>query len=298
MIFLTSCVSAPVQATDMNSHLITPSVTMSPVPTTTTFIAPVLTEKPPLSPTEREATIKELMATNAGCSLPCFWGITSGITDWKTAANFLQSIGATVGDVEVNSGTHYHSVVFKDENLTTGDSFGFSETLNVVDSIFASGNLYGSSTRNVKDFTSLWALYSPKKILNNYGIPSRVLLSSVFAPGLGDGRHGYTLWVFYDHLGFMVRYDGTVPDLPVYHICPQFQEDGDITRIDLALQNPSNSSPLELQDSILGGSAAPRVILSIEDAAGISVPEFQKLFAREESLPCFDTPREIWKIKQ
>jgi hypothetical protein len=101
--------------------------------------------------------------------------------------------------------------------------------------------------------------------------------------------------VFYDYLGFMIRYDGTVPDLPVYHICPQFQENGDITRIDLLLQNPSNSSLLELQDPILAGSAAPRVILSIEDAAGINVAEFQKLFAGQEGVPCFDTPRDIWK---
>lgn len=274
----------------------TPSVTMSAVPTATTFVVPIVTEKPTLSPIEREVAIKELMATNAGCRLPCFWGITPGVTDWKNAAKFLQTIGATVGDIEESPGTHYHSVVFKDENLTTGDNFGFLETLNVVNSIFASGNLYGSSARTVKDFTSLWASYSPKEILNSYGIPSRVLLSSVVAIGLGDtGRQGYTLWFFYDHLGFMIRYDGTVPDLPVYHICPQFQEGGDITRIDLVLQNPSNSSPLELQDSILGGSAAPRVILPIEDAAGISVAEFQKLFAGQESVPCFDTPRDIWK---
>ena len=288
----------PAQTEVANNDLVTPSVNMQTMPTEMTVVIFTSTTQPTLLPAEKESTIKELMATNAGCSLPCFWGITPGVTDWKTAAKFLQSIGATVGDLEERAGTHFHSVVFKDENLTTGDNFGFLETLNVVDSIFARGNLYGSSTRNMKDFTSLWASYSPKKIINNYGIPSRVLLSSVFAPGLGDGRHGYTLWVFYDHLGFMVRYDGTVPELPVYHICPQFQEDGDITRIDLALQNPSNSSPLELQDSILGGSVAPRVILPIEDAVGISLAEFQKLFAREESLPCFDTPREIWKIKQ
>ena len=246
---------------------------------------------------ENEITIKRLMMTNGGCSLPCFWGITPSVTSWKDAEENLKTLGATIDQVEIKPGENYKSVRFEGDSLTTGDNFGFLEIMDVVDVILVSGNLYGS-TRNINDFTSLWASYSPREIVSKYGIPSRVFLSSVFAPGFGDtGRRGYLLWIFYDLLGIMIRYDGSVADLPIYHICPQFQKDEDITRIDLVLQNPSNLSPLELHDSILAESVVPRVILTIEDSAGINTEEFYNLFANGESQACFDTPREIWKVE-
>ena len=298
MIFLTSCVSTPSQTGDANNNLTTPVATVSLAPVTTTVIVPFPTEIATLPLQDGMVTIEDLMKTNMGCNLPCFWGIIPGVTGWETAEKFLQTIGATVGNIETSPGINYHSVVFENENLTLGDNFGFYEIANTVDTILASGNLFGS-TRNVKDFISLWDSYSPKKIITNYGIPSRVLLSSVFAIGYGDNdRRGYILWIFYDHLGLLIRYDGTVADLPIYHICPLFQEEGNITRIDLTLQNPSNSTPLELHDSILAKLSVSRKIIPIEEASGINTEDFYNLFVNEESQSCFDTLREIWKLEQ
>lgn len=298
MIFLTGCVSTPSPTEDAKNNLTAPATSISPAPTIMITITPFPPELvTPSLQEEKEAIIKDLMKTNSGCRLPCFWGIMPGVTTWETAETFLQTIGATIGNIETSPGINYHSVIFENETLTTGDSFGFYETMGIVDSILASGNLYGS-TRNVEDFVFLWNSYAPREIVNQYGIPSRVLLSSVFAIGYGNtGRQGYILWIFYDHLGFMIRYDGTVADLPVYHICPQFQEDGNITRIDLALQDPLDTSPLEIHDSILTNSTVPRIILPIEDAARINMEEFYNLFARENNQPCFDTPRDVWKTE-
>lgn len=145
LIFLVSCAPLSTSKGDANADLITPSTNIystSTVPPATTATP---TQQPTLTLQEREKIIIDLMSTNAGCSLPCWWGITPSVTEWKVAEKFLSEIGATVGDIEVSLGTNYHATTFEDDRLTAGDNFGFLETLGVVEQIFARGDLSGSA---------------------------------------------------------------------------------------------------------------------------------------------------------
>lgn len=58
----------------------TPAPTLPPTPT--------LTPWPTYPPDEALAKVLELFETNAGCQLPCWWGIIPGETPWDVAQNF------------------------------------------------------------------------------------------------------------------------------------------------------------------------------------------------------------------
>lgn len=69
----------------------TPSPPANLAPSTLTYATP--TGQPPLLPTydlaDGDRVIPDLMATNGGCKLPCWWGIMPGTTRWSDARQFL-----------------------------------------------------------------------------------------------------------------------------------------------------------------------------------------------------------------
>jgi hypothetical protein len=264
--------------------------------------APVIaveTAQPTLTWIEQESYIKELLKTNAGCDLPCWWGIKPGETSWGEAELFLHYLGVTTKEIKLESGAPYYGALHP---RLSEFSLGFimdEEQAGIVNIVFIGGN--HGSTQNQRDFETFWESYSPKKVIGKYKIPSRVLLRVPGAGGPGNsGIKGYILWIFYDELGFMIRYDGKVADLPVYHICPELKAGvDDIDRISMTLQHPDHPLPLEWDDSILTIGLSPGLppILPIQDATGISLENFYKLFAQDDKPACFDTPQEIWSIK-
>lgn len=68
-----------------------PVSTYLPTPTFTLTLAPTLTPFPKLSREDAHALVHNLLETNGGCRLPCWWGIVPGLTDWKTARHFLET---------------------------------------------------------------------------------------------------------------------------------------------------------------------------------------------------------------
>ena len=256
-------------------------------PPTLTLISTI---PPTLTVGERQIAVSELLTTNSGCLLPCWWGILPGKTSWAETEKFLIHLGIKIGSTPgVDLGTIYHGTGgFDLDELNVYNNVGFAERNGVVESIYIKGN--GSS--NITGFHTVLALYSPSKLIGLYGKPSRVWLKSSSLNYGNTGKSGYLIWIFYDDLGFMVRYEGTVEYGSVYHICPKLNDGGDIIDIQLLLQAPDNSLPLERDDSIIGSERAS--ILSIEKAAGISIDEFYRRFTQSGASGCFDTPRDIW----
>lgn len=258
------------------------------------------TPQPTLTRIEQESYIKELLKTNGGCNLPCWWGIKPGETSWREAELFLRYLGTTIKETKLESGAPYYGALLNPKIPEFSLGFVVHERQEgILDTIFVGGN--HGSTQNQRDFEAFWEPYSPKEIVRKYKIPSRVLLRASGAGGPGNfGSKGYILWIFYDELGFVIRYDGKVADLPVYHICPELKVGADdIDRIGMTLQYPDNPLPLEWGDGILTISLSPGLppILPIQEAARISLENFYKLLAQNDEPACFDTPQDIWSIK-
>ncbi len=260
-----------------------PSPSSSPVPATATATRPLtstprptatLTRTPPptLPAETRVALVREMLRTNGGCDLPCWWGIVPGKT---TVQEFLS-----------NPRTEYGRSSFYVPQLSVPRDyhlyFSFVRQNGVIESIEVVGDFgYGSTMSQlaVQD----WQRYSLAQVLTHYSVPSQVWLS--FAPAMERGaipRYGLTL--DYDQLGFLIYYEGPAGvwlegSETKAQACPVFQQ---MAIIDLRLR------PTETYSDT--GDLAKEGIYTLRQATGMSLEEFHKTFRDENSGTCLRIP--------
>jgi hypothetical protein len=230
------------------------------------------------------------LSNNKGCELPCWLGITPGITKWQEARSLLDHLGITIGEVPMNDGSISHpSGGFDFEKPDIYHSFSFIEQHEIVRGI----HLIIEGYRDPVEFQKLWKLYSPKSIILTYGSPSRVWLST-YSGELGP-NHGYDLIIAYDELGIIIQYDGQLTRIgPNFYICPRFEKGMDIQYMDIFLQSPHDPKPLEGPGTLRSPSLISKNSKRIQEASGLTEEEFSKLITQNEKAACFNSPVNIW----
>lgn len=273
-----------------------PISTLTPIPTATPTITKTPLPMNTLTAQERESYVREFLTGDPKCELPCWLGITPGETTWNEAEQILRYFGVRIGATLLDDqATVFHGTGgfdFEEKDIYNG--FGFGERAEHIDFILITSHGYN----NIQEFQTLWKNYSPEILMKTFGIPDQVVLN-ITIPGPSPYR-GYFLWLFYEQLGFMVRYDGGVLDAPIFHICPKIDQNGDIDTIKLSLQSHDSPFPLGYFDPILTdtnpSTAYLRVFHSIHDATGMDEKEFYDIFVKEEPA-CFNTQRDLWNVK-
>jgi hypothetical protein len=263
--------------------------------TNTVIPSPFFTPLPTLLVDEQESYIKEFLEANMDCQLPCWWGITPGKTSWQETETLLRHLGATIKQFQSETGGNLYGVLLRGLPELVLSFYDNGVPNSKVDKIHVNGNKGGGQDQ--REFEIFWESYSPKEIMSKYGVPSRILLDTIGTLGNTDiGKHGYTLWIFYDSLGFMIRYEGLIADEEIFRFCFNLNQGAnDIDHIELTLQHQSYGFPLEHDDSILG-SASPRG-LPLQDVAGISIEKIHQLFTQTEESYCLETPHDIWPTR-
>jgi hypothetical protein len=270
---------------------ITPGPTRTPTPIPTVTWTPL----PTLPPDKALARVLELLKTNGSCKLPCWWGIVPGKTSWAETKQILARLGIYSNYSTPSDGAIFHGANFdfrgpyiNGQPTTVYNDIDFHEKNAIVEDIYLRSQGYN----NPIDFQAAWERYSPRQVMVDYGSPSRVWM---YTDALNYGeRTGYDLWLAYDNLGFLIRYQGTVSrkSFLVYQVCPRFYNGKDIDDILIILQSPDNPRPLEERDPYY-----PHVVQythTLEEAAGLTVEVFYKLFTQGKQPACFDTPMNIW----
>jgi hypothetical protein len=88
----------PVITLEENSALVDPERTSTPTATPQTTTVPIETTLftqtpiPTIGAAENAEVILQLLQNNAGCELPCWWGIIPGKTTWQGAEEYLHSL--------------------------------------------------------------------------------------------------------------------------------------------------------------------------------------------------------------
>ena len=264
----------------------TSTVTASPRPTFTITLTPL----PTIPKDKILAKLDQLYLYNNGCKLPCWWGITPGITTWSDARNFLMQFDAANSN-EPNSvantieENHTHPLS-KDPSSFTRAIFtyfpspGFNQPFGtavefeiqhgVVVAIKLSGDI---STR----------MFILKKLYKEYGNPDRILIvpRDCSQPCWAD------MFYMYDEEGFMSQsyaYINEINDVNA-SLCIFAGNSGEITTwaqgisIDLKVLNINN----------------PKFV-PIDQATQEQISElFTKSTNHNGQELCFDVPIDLWK---
>jgi hypothetical protein len=207
----------------------------------------------------------EMLATNGGCELPCWWGITPGEASYRAVREFFSLQGVPLSfprawGFEVPHPERLFDYVI-DAEFGTEDG--------IVSSIIVDGFIFSGQTS--QRFASDWRHYAWDQILTQYGPPSRVLFS-IAPPMERDAPVGYSLALLYESLGVAIFYGGPAQyDVNTSRACPNFDE---VETIRLILVSARHS----VVNVILELSASSTLGPSLEEMTGMSKEVFYETF--------------------
>ena len=177
----------------------TSAPTQTPTETATSTPTAIWTPVPTLAPEIALARIRELYQDTEPCELPCWWGITPGMTTWAQARHILSELGPEYGPYDRDIVTRYiysFEVPVNFEPL----NYGFIEvSLYVHDEIVVA---VGTSTGWIhQDFD-----YSLANLLALFGQPDEIWVSHSTVEA--DFHIEYSIHLFYKAQGVLLSNSG------------------------------------------------------------------------------------------
>lgn len=286
--------------TPVDEFTTTPTITITSTATpqaTETPTVPVETSTPTptpaLSAQEQEALVIDLLHNNAGCKLPCWWGLTPGKTDWTTAQSRISSLGLPFSTYPRSEYDIYGTGFYlTDHSFSVGPLlFLQNNTLRVIKAI--AETTPGPWQRIYGDPFYLEAMrpYLLTSMLSTYGKPEQILLYVLDTrdPVLSD----YFMLLFYPQTGILAQYEGQSEEgNGVLRLCPR------TAMISMWLWSPDEKMALadvffvEVYRSKDVRMKFLDRFLPLEDAASISIEDFYKQFISQQS--CLETPKRLW----
>lgn len=274
---LGSAVTQTLPSTRLPTLVASASSTFEPRRTATPSPTSTLTPLPTLRVDDVEKLVLNLLTDNAGCQLPCWWGITPGETDWEIAQHFLISFATNMGQGESTS-------YVKDEVHYELTSYGVGYSLGSgVDTGLTNYDI----TNEIVDL--IWVLprgtelsYQLHHILITYGQPESVLFEADTDYSL------FHLLLYYPNKGITALYEGKFDRLDeTYRVCPQ--------GIGPELWLWSPGKVFTLVDNQFIGPDIVRLMRPISEVTDLDLETFYRTYQSPET-PCFETPRSIWEI--
>lgn len=242
--------------TSTATSTVTPTVTRPPTVTPTDTSTP--TPKPTLTREEQATQDLELLRTNGGCQLPCFWNIVPGQTLWT---DFLDGIS----DRDLSNIQSYPTIAgtLREVHLWTNveEHEGGYVHIYESDGIIKALRGPGISLRDAP-------YYQPKQILLNYGPPSRITINLRIGELYGHPAMAYydLFFYYYDsqenlyETWFSIFYGGLLATRKGsnYQICPN----------DLTLVNKQNPTLIPEFTFLVQSKEDPVSILHLEEVFG------------------------------
>ncbi len=261
------------------SNTITPTKLSYPTRTFTTTPTPTWTQLPTLSSAESEAKIMDLLLNNAGCILPCWWGITPGITTWNEAKHFLEAFTEIEGPSLQGIGDTLYKGYSAKFHLNARN---YLISLITVDDIVVEIALLP----NVTKFGHQLPI-----ILSNNGVPDQIWIAPMPET---PGGPWYYLVLYYPEQGVLARYGGKAslliktgsdgkPIITGINICPVG------IGPELWLKAPNTFSGV-YDSPALGGPDFTNLLRQI-DVTGMNVNDFYNRFRNADSTTCFVVPQ-------
>ena len=260
-----------------STHTFTPSPTNLPTLTYTSTPLPTWTPLSTLEPSAALSFVIDLLQDNAGCKLPCWWGITPGKTTWVEAQHFLESFSYSYG---IRGAPNDYQVAEFGTPLSRSlgaDPYAFGIRDGIIEDIF---KIY---------FGNITASYNLVEMLNTYGQPDDILISAYYEPRYSN--YMVVVAIFYLRTGILVRYNDNGGGLAgdKIEVCPQ-----EATYPHLALWAPSlNLSLSEASSRYLDTRNWP-AYRTIQEAAGMSIEAFYSTFLEPNNQLCLELSANDW----
>jgi hypothetical protein len=259
----------------------TGTATRTAIPTRTPTVSPTWTPLPSLPKEEAQVILQELYTNNAGCRLPCWWGIVPGETRWVDAKVKLEPLAVDFYSIApMASHTSFHVAVQPESDHYHTDP---REQIYHVK--------YGLIDTIELDILSLWPYGDLRTMARLYGSPVEIWIHAGATEAEEPGFF-FDMYLFYREQGLLASFADFSANILDGEItgCPQT-----IYGSSLFLWEPSEDLPfLERLDQFTSGFVG-RKYLPLEEATGVSVQEYVRELVQEEEPPCLGTRVDLWE---
>ncbi len=229
----------------------------------------------------------QLLRESQTCRLPCWWNLTPGESDWKTAQELFTSLGLRV-HAYGKEGASIRS--YDVTGVTPKSGTQFLQKYGVQDGIIQDILVKAVPAKGYEDtqFARDWQPFLLPQILSAYGKPAEVLLLTYHS--VPDTSVPYYLIVFYPEQGFLVMYTGNRIEVGnALRICPLQSE------LVLITWPPGKYSSLaEVIPQPNPFFHPAEEYMPIQKVTNLSVEAFYANFKNADDQVCFDTPASLW----
>lgn len=230
--------------------------------------------------TEGQKLVRGLLENNAGCKLPCWWGITPGKTTWVEAHQILEKVSFFVGGQESEDtfSASVHALKPYPYSLDSYLEHLYSVKNGIVDYI----RVYNPDVA---------PNYNLNNFLEVYGQPSEVWMRTYSKAEMGIQI--YTIDLFYQDKGILLEYS---TGNPLKEVGGKLQncmiKEMDSPFIHLWSPSDQNLSFQEAKKFIdTTNLPEPRQLV---DATEMDVYTFYETFKNPDTDVCLETPKNLW----
>lgn len=260
-------------STSIVKATITPTVTMTVTNTPT---------QPPLStllPTEAAIQVKDLMKTNGGCQLSCWWGIDPGKTSWDEAFQILAPLAREevyVSDKK-NDGSFSAGFQFFVGDKRTGQ--GYKIHNNIVDFIEIR---FGDAPS-----------YTISNLLTTYGTPEEVWISTI--KQAVQGAMPFDLLLGYPSKGILVYFHSMDAKVRGDQVQKCYRDENAIVLDLWSPDKKENIEQISTEAPFFGDMIAFDKFQPLAATTDLDMKTFGETFRVPNHTSCLNTPTKFWK---
>jgi hypothetical protein len=275
---MTPSASLPTSTPVLSVTQTTPTTVISVVTRTvipTHQSPPTATPSPTFTPGEGVELVRELLATNSNCELPCWWGFYPGRV--LTLANIdlaMRMPYRLISDSIIGFAIHY-----PDHDAVAGFDYHVD-----VDSILIAGTIseiqVSVSTTTLKPSVGIakdWQAFELQRVLNKFGTPTEVRIHATTVTPERDTPLLYSIDILYAEKGIAIHYIGDLKQhAGQYVICPSLST---VRGISLLLTDSGDIAGFK--NSLSRWTFYDNAISStIQDAVGMSPADLHNLLKK------------------
>lgn len=170
-----------------------------------------------LSPQEREDYLLEYFENPGECKLPCWLGITPGVTTFSDFQATIEWLGLNYSPRNFNQKSKEHIEL-------GGLDYESKKVLNRITLAVEPGGMISEVEGELHayldpvSFATTWDTLDIQQVLLNYGMPSSI--SIITDTNDVTNRVGYSIRVYYLEKGFAIYYGGGTDYQDEVNICP------------------------------------------------------------------------------
>ena len=223
--------------------------------------------------------ITEMLTTNGGCQLPCWWGITPGKTTITDALNIINQFDSETNDF--NKSRVYSHITAP---------LNISPIKEIRVSLFHENEI----VQKIEVYGFDWPGYGLSQVLTTYGEPDEILIHSYKSEP--KSYPSFRLVLIYRTRGFVVYY-GTGEFTAMY------EGDDNIGCLNqepkLYLYPPNKELTHDELYGDVFGFYLPHliegdIVRPVEEATSMSKHDFYMYYKEESNEACIRTPKDVW----